>query len=47
MFYYDEDRRKFFNELMPNFGKIAVQFDNAETKEFDNYEEFLDEITSD
>ena len=36
LFQYDEDGREFFNRLMPNFGKIIVQFDNAETKDFDN-----------
>lgn len=46
MFQYDEDGRGFFNKLMPNFGKIIVHLDNAETEKFDNYEEFLNEITS-
>lgn len=41
---YDERGREFFNELMPKFMKIQVKILNGEQKDFDNYEEFLDEI---
>ena len=45
---YDEDGRHFFNDLMGNFGRVWVLIP-GETKpiEFNNYEEFLDEITRD
>jgi len=47
---YDGRGKDFFNKMMPNFGKINLKiFMDKEIikKDFDNYEEFLDEITSD
>jgi len=44
---YNNRGREYFERLMPNFGKIRVLIRNEKAISFDNYEEFLDEITSD
>lgn len=45
---YDKNGERFFNDLMAHFGKAYVLIPGP-TKhiEFNNYEEFLDEITRD
>ncbi len=44
---YNNRGREYFEKLIPNFGKIRVLIHNEKPISFDNYEEFLDEITSD
>lgn len=46
---HGEQGRFFFNELMIkySFGKVFVKIPNRDPIEFDNYEEFLNEIASD
>jgi hypothetical protein len=43
--YFDENGRKFFNELKPDFGKVWVCIPGNVAKDFSTLEKFLSEIT--
>ena len=47
---YDERGRDFFNNLISKFGKVYIKLSKGKEIikiDFDSYEDFLDEITSD
>lgn len=43
---YDDNGNDYFNRLMNKFGKITVKIQSGDKYEFDNYDKFLETITS-
>jgi hypothetical protein len=44
---YDDNGKRFFNDLMENFGRAWIKIPEGKSIEFDNYEALLNKITSD